>query len=91
MRYYSKLTDEEMQELQERIEKSRRIKTRERLSKLEVWHNWFAWLPVYVEEDKAYVWLERVHRRAVLSDDRLRIVGWRYDYYHWYESCVDED
>ena len=35
--------------------------------RLERWHKWFAWHPVYTEQE-AYVWLQTIYRQRVYDD-----------------------
>jgi hypothetical protein len=32
---------------------------------LNEWHEWFAWHPVFIESESAYVWLRTIKRRCI--------------------------
>lgn len=46
--------------------------------KYKEWHDWFAWYPVRIDENRL-VWLEIVKRRIrYTSEDHPRFYGWDY-------------
>lgn len=44
--------------------------------KLQQWHKWFAWRPIYSPGLSAYIWLETLQRRRVVKPQGHKV--WAY-------------
>lgn len=61
------------------IIKSKEEKRREYSS----WHEWFAWYPVQVPEEKCWVWLETIERRLYYTSREIGLqtfAGYDWEY-----------
>lgn len=48
--------------------------------KYKEWHDWFAWYPVRIDQNRK-IWLETVQRRILYtSEDFPRFYGWEYTF-----------
>ena len=51
----------------------------EKLKRLSVWHEWFAWHPVF-QQGQA-IWLKKIRRRAIIMNLPYEspVIYWEYD------------